>query len=313
MIHSSAIVDPKANIGDSVDLGPFVVIGEGVKIGDGTKIHAHSVLEGPELSIGKECEIGPSVVLKSHTSMGDRNRIYPFACIGALPQDLKFKGEESRLEIGSDNTFRESVTLHRGTATGGGVTRIGNHNFLMAYVHVAHDCQIGDSVVMANSVGLAGHVMIEDHAILGGMVGVLQFIRIGTFSYTGGFSKITRDIPPFMIVSGTDASVGVRGINSVGLSRKGVDTKTIRDLKEAYKILFMADHTVQESLSKIKESSLLETPQVKHLVQFIERSCNGNGNGNGIVGRYREPEKVEDEKEDQRSRHWGGVSRDISC
>ncbi|MEK7790644.1 MAG: acyl-ACP--UDP-N-acetylglucosamine O-acyltransferase, partial [Deltaproteobacteria bacterium] len=286
----------------------------GVTIGDGTKIHPHSVLEGPELSIGKECEIGPYAVLKSHTSMGDHNRIYSFACVGAAPQDLKFKGEESRLEIGSDNTFRESVTLNRGTATGGGVTRIGNHNFLMAYVHIAHDCQIGDSVVMANSVGLAGHVIIEDHAILGGMVGISQFIRIGTFSYTGGFSKIVRDIPPFMIASGTDASVGVRGINSIGLSRKGVDTKTIRDLKEAYKILFMTDHlapgkrrAVQESVSKIKESSLFETPQVKHLVQFIERSKNG------IVGRYREPEKVKDEKEDQRSRDWGGVSRDLSC
>lgn len=315
MIHPSAIIHPKANIGDSVEIGPFVVIGEGVKIGDGTKIYAHSVLEGPELSIGKECEMGPSAILKSHTSIGDRNRIYPFACIGAAPQDLKFKGEASHLEIGSGNTFRESVTLHRGTATGGGVTRIGNHNFLMAYVHIAHDCQIGDSVVIANSVGLAGHVMIEDHAILGGMVGISQFIRIGTFSYTGGFSKITRDIPPFMIASGTDASVGVRGINSVGLSRKGVDAKTIRDLKEAYKILFMPDHgkgrgkgrALQESLSEIKESSLFETPQVKHLVQFIERSKNG------IIGRYREPEKVKDEKEDQDSRDWGGVSRDLSC
>lgn len=303
MIDSSAIIHPKAMIGDSVDVGPYVVIGEGVRIGDGTKIYAHSVLEGPELQIGKACEIGPHAILRSDTSMGERNRIYPFACIGAAPQDLKFKGETSRLEIGDGNIFRESVTLNRGTVGGGGVTRIGNQNFMMASVHIAHDCQIGNSVVMANSVGLAGHVVIEDYVILGGMVGISQFVRIGTFSYIGGFSKIPRDIPPFMLASGTDASIGVRGINAVGLTRKGVDGAIIRSLKEAYKILFMEDHTMQEGLAKIKESPLFGSPHVKQLIQFIERS------GNGIIGRYRES----NEKEDQRGCDRGGVSRDLSC
>jgi len=211
----------------------------------------------------------------------------------------------SRLEIGKGNVFRESVTLNRGTVTGGGVTRVGNQNFLMASVHIAHDCQIGDSVVMANNVGLAGHVVVEDHVILGGMVGVSQFIRIGAFSYVGGFSKIPRDIPPFMLTaSATDASTGLRGINTIGLTRNGVDITVIRALKEVYKILFMNEETtIQEGLIKIKESPLFEIPQVKRLIQFMEQSKNG------IIGRYRE----RDEKEDQRGRDWGGVSRDLSC
>ncbi len=303
MIHPSAVIHPEAKVAHDVEIGPCVVIEKGVEVGEGTRIKAHSVLEGPRLVIGKQCEIGPNANLKSYTTLGDHNKIFPFACIGGEPQDLKFKGEESTLEIGSYNTFREGVTVNRGTAHGGGVTKIGNHTLLMAYVHVAHDCVLGDHVILANNVGLAGHVTIEDHVILGGMVGISQFCRIGKFAYVGGFTATNKDIPPFMLANGSLQGVGLinlKGINSIGLKRHGVSNEVIQDLKGAFKILVMSDLTFQDGLAKIKQE-LIKTPEVKYLVEFIE------GSKQGVLGRTRESHV----EETQHSRDRRGISREL--
>ncbi|MBI3019446.1 MAG: acyl-ACP--UDP-N-acetylglucosamine O-acyltransferase, partial [Deltaproteobacteria bacterium] len=253
MIHPSAVIHPETKVAHDVKIGHYVVIGKGVEIGEGTHIKAHSVLEGPRLIIGKYNEIGPTANLKSHITLGDYNKIHPFVSLGGEPQDLKFKGEDSTLEIGSHNTFREGVTVNRGTAHGGGVTKIGDHNLIMAYVHVAHDCVLGDHVVLANNVALAGHVTIEDHSILGGVVGIAQFCRIGKFSYMGGFTGTSKDIPPFMIAAGSPHDIKLKGVNSIGLKRYGINDETIRYLKEAFKTLFLSDLTFQAALSKVKQ------------------------------------------------------------
>ena len=283
MIHSTAIVHPGANLASSVEIGPYVVIGDGVEIGEGTHVKAHCVLEGPHLKIG------------------EYNKIYPFVSLGGEPQDLKFKGENSILEIGSHNLFREGVTVNRGTAHGGGVTKIGNHNLLMAYVHVAHDCILENHVVLANNVNLAGHVTIEDHAILGGMVGIAQFCRIGKFSYTGGFTGTSKDIPPFMIAAGSPHDIKLKGINAIGLKRQGVGDEVIRALKEVFKTLFLSDITFQEALTKVKQGMTLDIPEVKYLVDFIEASKQG------VLGRTRESNV----QETQHSRYRRGVSREL--
>ena len=300
MIHPSALIHPEAKVAPEVEIGPGVVIGKGVDVGEGTHIKAYSVLEGPHLSVGKKCEIGPHANLKSHTTLGEGNKVYPFASLGGEPQDLKFKGEDSTLEINSYNTFREGVTVNRGTAHGGGVTKIGNYNLLMAYVHVAHDCVLGDRIVLANAVALAGHVTIEDHAILGGMVGITQFCRIGKFSYVGGFTGTSKDIPPFTIAAGSPHDIKLKGINSIGLKRHGVGDETIRHLKEAFKTLFLSEVTFQEALAKVKRE-MMSVPEVKYLVHFIEASKQG------ILGRTRESYV----QETQHSRDRRGISREL--
>lgn len=280
---------------------PTAIIGEGVHIGEGTQIKAHCVLEGPNLFIGKNNMIGPNVYLKSHTSIGDGNKIYPFSSIGCEPQDLKFKGEDSVVEIGNFNMIREGVTINRGTAHGGGVTKIGNHNLLMAYVHVAHDCILGNHVVLANNVALAGHVTIEDHVIIGGLVGISQFCRIGQFSYMGGCTATNKDVPPFVLTSGSAYHLSLRGINSIGLKRHGVDDISIRQLKEAFKILFLGDLTLKQALDKIKNDALIETPHVQLLVQFIE------GSKQGVLG-----EVDVNGTENKSRRDWNRTSRQLS-
>lgn len=300
MIHPTAVIHPEVKLAQNVELGPYVIIGKGVEVGEGTQIKAHSILEGPYLKVGKHNEIGPNANLKSHTTVGEYNKIYPFSSLGGEPQDLKFKGEDSTLEIGSHNTFREGVTVNRGTAHGGGVTKIGNHNLLMAYVHVAHDCVLGDYVVMANNVNLAGHVIIEDHAILGGMVGITQFCRVGKFSYLGAFMAASKDIPPFLLVSGNARNVCLRGVNSIGLKRYGMREEILRALKEVFKILFVSDLTFQEGLLRVKEE-FIEIPEVKYFVDFIESSKQG------ILSQTKE-RYVE---ETQHSRDRRGVSREL--
>jgi UDP-N-acetylglucosamine acyltransferase len=205
------------------------------------------------------------------------------------------------VKIGDHNQIREYVTINRGTAVGGGVTRVGDHNFIMAYVHIAHDCLIGNHVIMANSVGLAGHVEIRDHAIIGGMVGIGQYCRIGTFAYLGGFSKVRRDILPFMITAGSGVEVYVKGVNSIGLSRKGVSKETIRALKEAYKQIFIGSLTVQEGITIVK-SKKSQVPEVVALIKFIENTKQG------ISGNRKE----QNVQEDQSSSHRGGVPRELS-
>ncbi|HEY4485960.1 MAG TPA: acyl-ACP--UDP-N-acetylglucosamine O-acyltransferase, partial [Nitrospiria bacterium] len=215
-IHSTAVVHPGAHLAEGVTVGPYSIIGENVKIGRGTRVASHAVIEG-------------------WTEIGEGCRIFQFASIGADPQDLKFRGEKSALIIGRNNTIREFVTIHRGTGPGGGVTRIGDDNLLMAYVHVAHDCGVGNHVVLANAATLAGHITVQDHAIVGGLSGLHQFVRIGRHAIIGGCSAVPQDIPPFVSAVGNRAKL--YGLNTVGLKRGGFGEERIAAIKSAYKII----------------------------------------------------------------------------
>lgn len=252
-IHKTAIVSPKAEIDDDVYIGPFCIVGDGVSIKKGTRLMSNIVVEG-NTEIGQECTI------------------YPFAAIGLPPQDLKYKNEKTGLKIGKKNIIREYVTIHRASVGGDGLTEVGDSNFLMAYVHIAHDCKIGNSVIMANAATLAGHVLVEDFAVIGGLVAIHQFTRIGAYSMVGGFSGIGQDIPPYTMASGARAKL--YGLNVIGLKRHGFSDEAINNLKKAYKILFREKRTLKEALKKIK-SELPETPEIKHLLEFIEKNKRG--------------------------------------
>jgi UDP-N-acetylglucosamine acyltransferase len=252
-IHSSAIIHPKAEIDENVSIGPFSIIGEGVQIKKGTKLMSN-------------------IILECNTVIGENCTIYPFTSIGLPPQDLKYKGENTGVKIGDNNTIREYITIHRASVGGDGVTTVGDNNFLMAYVHIAHDCKIGNSVIMSNVATLAGHVIVEDHAYVGGLVAVHQFTRIGAYSMVGGFSGVGQDIPPYTIASGARAKLF--GLNAVGLKRHGFSDSTINDLKKAYKILFREKRTLKDALKKIQED-LPYTDEIKHLVEFIQENKRG--------------------------------------
>jgi UDP-N-acetylglucosamine acyltransferase len=251
--HPTAVIHPGARLAPDVTVGPYSVIGEHVTIGAGTQVGAHCVIEG-WTDIGEACVF-------SH-----------FVSAGTPPQDLKFAGEPSRLVIGSRNTFREFVTLNRGTHHGGGLTRIGDHNFLMAYVHVAHDCTVGNHVIMANAATLAGHIEIGDYAVLGGLTGVHQFVRIGAYAMVGGCSAVAQDVPPF--VSAVGNRVKLYGLNLVGLKRHGFSEERIGALKKAYRLLFGAHLSLKEALKKVRDE-LSGHPDVEQLVAFIEASERG--------------------------------------
>ena len=216
MIHATAIIHPKANVGSGCEVGPYCVIGEHVTLGDNCQLHSHVVIDG-------------------HTTLGQANEIFPFACIGKKTQDLKWKGGVTRLEIGSHNVFREYVTIHCATSDGD-ATVLGSHNLLLTSVHIAHDCILGSHIIMSGYAGLAGHVVVEDHAILGGYTAVHQFCRVGKFAMTGGCSRIPQDVAPFMIVEGNPAET--RTINKIGMERNGVSPEAVAALRQAYKILF---------------------------------------------------------------------------
>lgn len=254
MIHPSAVVSPKAKIGNNVRIGPFCVIGAHVELGDDCILHSHVTIEG-------------------HSKIGKGNEFFPYAAIGGKTQDLKYVGEPTYLEVGDNNVFRENTTVHRGTFEEL-PTRIGSNNLLLCYSHVAHDCQLGDHIILSNSVGLAGHITVEDHAIVSGMAAVHQFCRIGKHSIIGGVSKVVQDVPPFMIVDGNPAST--RGLNMVGLQRRGFAEDDIRALKAAYKKLFLKkDANLTNALSSLKATHAADTPQVAHLIHFIEQSVRG--------------------------------------
>lgn len=249
MIHNSAIISPNAEIADDVEIGPYCVIGENVEISSGCRLHAHVVVE-KETKIGKACEF------------------FPFSSIGGRTQDLKYDGEPTRLVIGDRNTFREYTTIHRATDKET-PTRIGNDNLFLAYAHVAHDCQIGNHVIFSNNGTVAGHVIVEDYAIISGLTAVHQFCRVGQHSITGGCSKIIQDIPPFMIADGNPAEV--RGINVTGLQRRGFTDEQIREVKNAYKALFLKkDLNLKEGLEKLSDSSGL-TALIRDFVKSSER------------------------------------------
>ncbi len=253
-IHSSSIVDKKANIDESVEIGPFCCVGPGVNIASETVLISHVRIEGP-------------------TTIGKRNIIYPFSNIGAAPQDLKYNGEASELLVGDDNKIRECVTLNRGTTGGGNVTKIGSNCLFMAYSHVGHDAVIGDGVILANSAAVAGHVVIQDYAIVGGLTGVTQFCVVGKHAYIGANSMIHKDVPPFVTANG--APIVPRGINKVGLSRKGYSEVTIRELIKVYKIFFLQGHTVASAEKIAQTECLLSIPEVSFLIDFIKNSPNG--------------------------------------
>lgn len=252
-IHTTAIVDKKAAIHEDVVIGPFSIIGSGATIRKGTKIMSNVIIEG-NTEIGEECTV------------------YPFTSIGLPPQDVKYRNEETGVTIGNRNIIREYTTIHRASVGGEGVTVIGENNFLMAYVHIAHDSRIGSHVIMANAATLAGHVTVEDHAVIGGLVAIHQFTRIGAYSMVGGFSGIGQDIPPYMIASGARAKLF--GLNTIGLKRHGFSDETIAELKKAYKILFREKRTLKDAIKKV-QAELPYTDEIKHLVEFIEKNKRG--------------------------------------
>lgn len=255
-IHSTAVVDPTAELDSSVYVGPYAVIEAGVKIGKDTRVLAHAVVSGP-------------------TTIGERNLIGSFATVGGAPQDLGYKGEPTELIIGNDNQIREYASIHRGTPHGSMKTIIGNNNLLMAYIHVAHDCRIGNNVIMANVATLAGHVEVGDNASIGGLVAVHQFCRIGTFSYIGGVSGIGLDVPPFVIIAGTRNRTRISGINKVGLRRNGFSRETIGHLDKAFKIIFRTPNLLMKDAIDVARKEFPECDEVQILVKFFEDSKRG--------------------------------------
>ena len=250
MIHPAAIVDPEAELADDVEIGPFTVIGAGVRIGSGSWVGPHVVIEGP-------------------TEIGRNNRIFQYASIGAEPQDKKHKGEQTWLRIGDDNTIREFVTINRGTVDGGGETRIGDDNWIMAYVHIAHDCQVGNHTIFANNASLAGHAIVEDHVILGGFSLIHQFCRIGAHAFTSMGSSVNQDVPPFVTVAGSMSQP--RGLNSEGLRRRGYSAERVRLIKQAYKLLYKSGMRLQEALPAI-EALDPASDDLQAFVAFIKNS-----------------------------------------
>lgn len=258
-IHATALVSPDAKLADNVEIGAYTIIGPDVTIGPGTRVGPHCVIDG-------------------HTRIGANNVFYRFCSIGGMPQDKKYNGEPTRLEIGDGNMVREYVTINTGTAQDVGVTRVGDDNWIMAYVHIAHDCQIGSHVIMANSVQLAGHIHIGDWAILGGLSAVHQFVHIGAHSMIGGTSSIRQDIPPYVIGAG-DPFRPV-GINSEGLQRRGYDAEAISALKEAFKLLYRRNLKVDEAAAAMRDLQRARPaagPAIDVLAAFLERP------GRGIV------------------------------
>ena len=240
-IHPTALVDPAAQLADGVTVDPF------------------SIIEG-RVAIGRDTHIGPHVIIRDFTTIGSRCRIFQFAVLGEVPQDLKFKGEETRLVIGDDNTIREFATMHRGTAGGGGVTTVGRDNLFLAYTHVAHDCQVGNGVIMSNN------------ATLGGLSAVHQFCRIGRYAFVGGASAVHRDVPPYAMVVGNRAKIV--GLNLVGLKRAGFTDSSLHGLKRSFELLFLSDLKLKEAVDQVRQE-FPENPEVQELLQFIETSERG--------------------------------------
>jgi len=284
-IHPTAVVEPGAKFAPGVSIGPYAIIGGAVSLGEGTVVMSHASVIG-NTTIGKNCKIFQSSV------------------IGGVPQDLKYRGEDTRVEIGDNNYIREYVTVNKGTAGGGGVTRIGNRNLIMAYVHIAHDCIIGDECILANVTTLAGHIVIEDKARISGLAALHHFVSVGTLSFIGGCSKINQDVPPYCLVDGNPSRV--RGLNIEGLKRANIDRRTINGLKEAFRMLYRSDMNRSQAVDELKGSPLFEAfPEVRHLVQFVEKEVSG-WRGRGLEAMrtdrpagFTSEQSAEDEDEDE--------------
>ncbi len=252
-IHPSALVSPKAQLGDNTYLGPFCIVGDGVVIGSNCQLFSHVVIDGK-------------------VEIGCNNQIYPFTSIGLPPQDLKYKGEDTGVRIGNNNILRENMTIHRGSVSGDGWTEIGDNNFLMAYVHIAHDCKVGSHIVMANNATLGGHVIVEDYVVIGGLTPIHQFCRIGGYAMVGGGSSVGLDIPPYVIAAGYRGQL--YGLNLVGLKRRGFSKETIELLKKAYKLLFQEHHLLKDAIHKAR-TELPRSEEIERMLTFIENSKRG--------------------------------------
>jgi len=253
MIHPAAIVDSAARIGANVEIGPYSII-------------------GPDVEIGDDTEIGPHVVIKGHTRIGRENRIFQFCSLGEMPQDKKYAGEPTRLEIGDRNTIREFCTFNLGTVQGGGVTSVGDDNWIMAYVHIAHDCRVANKTIFANGASLAGHVTVDDLVIFGGFTGVHQFCRIGAHVITAASSLVLQDVPPYLMVAGNTAQP--YGIHVEGLKRRGFTSEAISELKRAYRTLYKSGLLLEEAKGKLAEQAKAQ-PDVQLMVDFLEASKRG--------------------------------------
>lgn len=253
MIDHRAEIHPGAKIANNVTIGPWTVVGDQVEIGEGTTIGPHVVLHGP-------------------TKIGKNNHIFQFSSIGECPQDKKYQGEDTLLEIGDNNTIREFCTINRGTTQGGGVTRIGNDNWIMAYVHIAHDCIVGNHTIFANNAALAGHVVVDDYVTLAAFSGIHQFCRIGEYSFIAKASYVTKDVLPYVLVSGYNASAC--GLNTVGLKRHGFSTDIVENLRRAYKIIFRQGLTVQQAIADLHEL-LVDCSEVRPLIQSLKTATRG--------------------------------------
>jgi UDP-N-acetylglucosamine acyltransferase len=252
-VHPTAVVHPDARLHESVEVGPYAVIGPKVTIGEGTRVGPHAVIEG-------------------HTTLGARNRVFQFASVGAVPQDLKYSGEDTQLVIGDENTIREFATLNVGTVGGGGITRVGNRNLFMNYSHVGHDCIVGNGNIFANSTALSGHVEVADFVILGGLSAVHQFTRLGKHAFIAGGAMVVMDVPPYCTAQGDRAELA--GLKTVGLSRHGFTEEQQARIKEAYKILFRSKLALAEAVAKLK-AELGGNPEIDHLIDFVSSSKRG--------------------------------------
>lgn len=253
LIHLTAIISADAELAENIEVGPYTVIESGVRIGAGSKIGAHCFIKGP-------------------TTIGQNNHFYPFSSIGDDPQDKKYAGEATRLEIGSGNTVREYCTINRGTTQDEGLTRVGDNNWLMAYTHIAHDCHVGNDIIMANGASLAGHVHVHDYAILSAFTAIHQFCRIGAYSFIGAYGGISKDVPPYIVTFGQPPEA--RSINSEGLRRHNFSSEQIRSLKEAYRILYRSDLRLVEARVQLGEL-VTEKPELAILIEFLDKSERG--------------------------------------
>lgn len=252
-IHPTAIIAPDAQLEEGVEIGPYSIIRADVKI-------------------GKNTIIGPHTIIDNYTHIGEGCNIFQFCSIGAPPQDLKFGGEKTRVVIGNFNTIREFVTINRATSADIGMTIIGENNLLMAYVHIAHNCKLGNNIIMANTATLAGHVHIEDHAIISGLTGIHQFCRIGTHCMIGGASAVVKDVPPYTIAQGNHAKLF--GLNLIGLKRRNFSEKSIKAIAEAYRIIFRSSLLLDEAIKKA-EAEVEDLPEVRNFIKFIKESERG--------------------------------------
>ncbi len=252
-VHFTAVVSPKAELAQGVIVGPYSIIGDKVTIGQDTVIGSHVIVEG-------------------NTRIGERNKISPFCCIGTPPQDIGYRGEDTRLTIGNDNLIREYVTMHRASTKDNWETIVGNHNFIMAYSHIAHDCVLGDRIIMANVATLGGHTHVGDYTNIGGLAAVHQFVRVGAYAFIGGLSGVAQDVPPYMIVAGSRAKL--YGINQIGLSRNGFSKELIDALKKAYRIIWRENTKLEEGIQRVR-NEIGSFPEVETLLTFLKSSKRG--------------------------------------